>query len=159
MKDPIEWLDDENNAPLQQAMEPVGTYGFPAKDTNIEIRPIYHIQKIRQGLKKSSLDSLMRKSNLSLFEMANILDITDRTIRRYAADDLLSRSLSERILEIAALYSHGEDVFGSAASFQQWMAADVPAIGHRQPKSMLDTSIGIQLIHDELGRIEHGVFA
>lgn len=114
---------------------------------------------IRGGLTRSSLDTLMQKTGLTIYELADILEVTDRTLRRYAPDEVMNRRLSERLLEIANLYSRGEEVFGSAAVFRQWMAAEVPALGHRTPKSFLDTSLGISMLMDELGRIEHGVFA
>lgn len=117
------------------------------------------LKLIRGGLTRGSLDTLMKKTGLDIYELANILEVTDRTLRRYTPEEVLNKRLSERALEIAKLYSRGEEVFGDAPSFQQWMDADVPALGHRKPKSFLDTSLGIQMLMDELGRIEHGVFA
>lgn len=114
---------------------------------------------IRGGLHRGSLDVLMKKTGLSIYELADMLELTDRTLRRYEPSDILNRRLSERVLEIAEVYSRGEEVFGDAASFKQWMESEIPALGHRIPKSLLDTSVGIQMLLDELGRIEHGVFA
>jgi putative toxin-antitoxin system antitoxin component (TIGR02293 family) len=117
------------------------------------------LKLIRGGLTRGSLDTLMNKTGLDIYELADILEITDRTLRRYTSNEVLNKRLSERALEIAKLYSRGEEVFGDAPSFKQWMDTEVPALGHRKPKSFLDTSLGIQMLMDELGRIEHGVFA
>lgn len=117
------------------------------------------LKLIRGGLTRGSLDVLMEKTGLTIYELADILEMTDRTLRRYEANEILNRRLSERALEIAQVYSRGEEVFGDTASFHQWMQTEVPALGHRLPKSFLDTSLGIQMLMDELGRIEHGVFA
>jgi putative toxin-antitoxin system antitoxin component (TIGR02293 family) len=117
------------------------------------------LKLIRGGLTRGSLDTLMEKTGLTIYELADILEMTDRTLRRYDSDEVLNRRLSERALEIAVLYSRGEEVFGDATSFRQWMQTDVPALGHLQPKSFLDTSLGIKMLLDELGRIEHGVFS
>ncbi len=116
------------------------------------------LKLIRGGLTRGALDVLMEKTGLTIYELANILEMTDRTLRRYEATEVLNRRLSERALEIAQLYSRGEEVFGDTASFHQWMQTEVPSLGHRLPKSFLDTSLGIQMLMDELGRIEHGVF-
>lgn len=118
-----------------------------------------YLSVIRGGLPRRSLDALIEITGLSIYEMAQILDTTDRTLRRHEASTLLSREHSERLFEIAQLYSRGEEVFGSLDVFRQWMQASVPALGGQQPKSYLDTSLGIQLLMSELGRIEHGVFA
>lgn len=117
------------------------------------------LKLIRGGITRGSLDVLMEKTGLTIYELADILEMTDRTLRRYEANEVLNRRLSERALEIAQVYSRGEEVFGDTASFHQWMQTEVPALGHRLPKSFLDTSLGIQMLMDELGRIEHGVFA
>jgi putative toxin-antitoxin system antitoxin component (TIGR02293 family) len=53
----------------------------------------------------------------------------------------------------------GEEVFGEMNLFKEWMNRNLRALGNKKPKEFLDTSIGIHFIMDELGRIEHGVFA
>ena len=116
------------------------------------------LKLIRGGLSRGSLDVLMRHTGISLPELAEILEVTDRTLRRYDSTEVLNKRLSERAFEIARLYARGEEVFGDGASFRQWMDTEVPALGHQRPKSFLDTSMGIQMLMDELGRIEHGVF-
>lgn len=118
-----------------------------------------YLSVIRGGLPRHSLDFLLEKTGLSIYEMAHILDTTDRTLRRHEGHVLLSREHSERLLEIAQLYSFGEQVFGGLPVFCQWMDANVPALGGQKPKSFLDTSLGISMLMAELGRIEHGVFA
>jgi len=32
-------------------------------------------------------------------------------------------------------------------------------MGGISPKELLDTTMGINMVHDQLGRIEHGIFA
>ena len=66
---------------------------------------------------------------------------------------------SERMVELASLYSRGEEVFESLERFREWMGRPQLAFGNVAPKTYLDTSIGIGMIMDELGRIEHGIFA
>jgi putative toxin-antitoxin system antitoxin component (TIGR02293 family) len=126
-------------------------YGANLKERQLKL--------IRGGLTRGSLDVLMEKTGLTIYELADILEITDRTLRRYETHEVLNKRLSERALEIAQLYSRGEEVFGDNSSFSQWMQTEIPSLGHRVPKSFLDTSLGIQMLMDELGRIEHGVFA
>jgi len=58
-----------------------------------------------------------------------------------------------------ALFEHGADVFGSAESFRRWL--DKPACGldNQVPFALLHTSGGMDLIQDELIRIEYGDLA
>lgn len=117
------------------------------------------IQLIRSGISKKSLDHLIAQIGYSLTDIASLLHVSDRNIRRYTPSEKLNTEQSERLVEIAKLYARGEDVFGSIDDFNEWMEAQLLSLGNQTPKSFLDTSLGIQLIHKELIRIEHGVFA
>lgn len=50
-------------------------------------------------------------------------------------------------------------MFGSLNNFKRWLAAPNVALGGKVPSEILNLKDGVQLIRDELGRIEHGVFA
>lgn len=117
------------------------------------------ISLIRKGLAKKNLDKLMDTTGLDLSAMAGILHVSTRTLHRYTDESILSPDISERLLEIARLYARGQEVFGDLDSFKSWVREPVPALGFKKPLDYLDTSIGIRLLQDELGRIEHGVFS
>jgi putative toxin-antitoxin system antitoxin component (TIGR02293 family) len=137
----------------------LGFLGLPSGKAAITNGNQAYLSIIRGGLPRHSLNSLMEKTGMNVYEMANILNTTDRTLRRYEDDIKLNREQSERLVELAQLYVRGEEVFGSTGVFKQWMDAEVPALGNQTPKSYLDTSLGITLLLDELTRIEYGVFA
>jgi putative toxin-antitoxin system antitoxin component (TIGR02293 family) len=117
------------------------------------------IPVIRAGVPKKALDTLVTKTGINKNELPNILSTSERTLRRYSEKQKLNPEQSERIIELAKLYSRGEDVFGNLDAFKEWMEGSVMALGNKKPIEFLDTSLGIQLLMDELGRIEHGIFA
>ena len=117
------------------------------------------ISVIRSGIPKKALDSLLSNTGITVPEISKIIRTSDRTLRRYAATQKLNPEQSERLIELAKLYSRGEEVFGSMEAFKEWMNSTVMALGNKKPKEFLDTSIGIDLLMNELGRIEHGIFA
>ena len=117
------------------------------------------ISIIRTGIPKQAMTHLMDVADMSLNEMAVIVHTSDRTLRRYGAQDKLSQEQSERMVEMARLYSRGEEVLGSMPEFKQWMDTVLLPFGNKKPKEFLDTSLGIAMIMDELGRIQHGIFA
>ncbi len=117
-----------------------------------------YITVIKKGIEKRSLDRLMELTDISTDEMAQILHTTDRTLRRYNDNTLLNSEQSERIVELTRLYSYGEEVFGSLNAFKEWMNDPVLSLGNKKPKEFLDTSLGIEILMEELGRIEHGIF-
>lgn len=116
------------------------------------------IPLIRKGLSKKNLDHLMTTTGLDLGTMANILHISERTFHRYTHATTLNPEISERIFEIARLYTKGEEAFGDLSAFKTWMSYPSKALGAKPPKELLDTSLGIKLIEDELVRIEQGIY-
>lgn len=118
-----------------------------------------YMELINAGLPKLSFDHLQSITGLSINEMANVFNITDRTLRRYTSSTILGREQSERAIEIARLYSRGKEVFKDLDFFREWMDSSIPALGGKKPKSYLGTSIGINLLLKTLGRIEHGVYS
>lgn len=112
----------------------------------------------RKGITKQALLNLGRALNLNLEELAALLPVTKRTLQRRKTDSLLSSSVSEHIILLAELAEHGSKVFGNAVSFNKWLREKSTALG-TSPIRLLDTTIGIQLVSDELGRLEYGVFA
>jgi putative toxin-antitoxin system antitoxin component (TIGR02293 family) len=57
------------------------------------------------------------------------------------------------------LYYYGIEVFGGQERFNTWLTTKNTALGGIKPKDLLDSSFGIQMLKDELTRIEHGVLA
>jgi putative toxin-antitoxin system antitoxin component (TIGR02293 family) len=95
--------------------------------------------------------------NISSLEMSKMLHTSDRTMRRYTSESVLNPEQSERLIELARLFAHGVDVFGSSDRFRRWINGPVFSLGGQQPIDLLDTSIGISLVNDTLGRIEYGI--
>ena len=102
---------------------------------------------------------LIKTTDISASEIASILHTSERTLRRYTTETLLNPEQSERIIELARLFSRGSEVFGSLDNFKTWMNSTIVALGNIKPKELLDTSLGIEILQEELGRIEHGIFA
>ena len=117
------------------------------------------IDVIKKGIPRKTLDQLMLATGLTAAEIAKVIHTSDRTLRRYKDSTLLNAEQSERVIEIARLYSRGEEVMGSNENFRLWMDSSIPSLGNRIPKEFLDTSMGIEILMDTLGRIEQGVFA
>jgi putative toxin-antitoxin system antitoxin component (TIGR02293 family) len=114
---------------------------------------------IKTGIKMSVLSKMMISFGLSLEEMASILHTTDRTLRRYSSDSTLNIEQSERLIELAKLYFYGAEVFDTLEKFILWVNSPIRSINFKKPKDYLDTSIGIRLVTQLLGRIEHGIYS
>lgn len=87
------------------------------------------------------------------------MHLSIRTWQRYTTTQRLPKEASEKVLQVAALYMQGEQVFGDLKKFQGWMSYPNPVLKNKKPLELLDTAFGFQLIQDELIRIEHGILA
>lgn len=113
----------------------------------------------RQGFKKQAILALAKRISLTLQELAGIMHISERTLQRYDDDEIIKTEYAEKAVELARLYTRGEEVFGSLDKFKLWMKTPVHVFRGETPVSLLDTSVGFDIIFKELGRIEHGIFA
>ena len=118
------------------------------------------IKTIRKGIKYLNFNNIVNNSPFSLQDWSQFLHLSDRTMQRYKKEKKSFDALhSEKILEIVMLYNKGIVVFGYKEKFNTWLETSNVALGGSTPKSFLDSSMGIQLVKDELVRIEHGVLA
>lgn len=138
-----------------EIFDPLVTYG--AID---DINALSLIQLIRQGIGFSAFDSFANKSPFSLNEWSSYLHLSERTMQRYRNEKRTFDPLqSEKIIEIALFYNKGVEVFGSTEKFNSWLETDNLALGKIVPKMLLDNSFGINMLKDELTRIEYGILA
>lgn len=113
----------------------------------------------REGLPKKVLTSLAKKIAITLQELSDIMHISERTLQRYDDNAIIKTEYAEKAIELARLYSRGQEVFGSMDKFQRWMKTPGHVFRNETPISLLDTSVGFDMVLRELGRIEHGIFA
>lgn len=117
------------------------------------------INLARKGFPKSTLIALAKKISLNIQELANILHISERTLQRYEDDAIIKTEYAEKAVELARLYTRGQEVFGSMDKFKIWVKTPSLIFKGEAPVTILDTSAGFDMVFKELGRIEHGVFA
>ncbi len=116
--------------------------------------------KAQTGLPVSAFFDLIEISGLSNDELAGLLDLSYKTIQRYQKDGKkLNAQNSEQLLKMIALWQKADEVFGDLESFNRWLRKPAVGLGNQVPLPFLQTSGGIDLIREELLRIEHGALA
>jgi putative toxin-antitoxin system antitoxin component (TIGR02293 family) len=121
--------------------------------------PLDLVELGRKGVSKGAVSRLAKHLSIGLQEMAPLLSVNLRTIQRYNAEKVFNRSISERVLRIAMVVSKGEEIFGSGERFNIWLKESNRALADKKPIDLLVSDFGIDLVLDELGRIEHGIFS
>lgn len=118
------------------------------------------IYQTRQGINYDSFVQLAGLSPFNIQDWSKFLHLSERTMQRYKKEKKrFSAIYAEKIIEITMLQKYGGAVFGDDEHFAQWMDIENIALGGSKPKELLDSTFGIGLIKDELGRIEHGIFS
>jgi len=114
----------------------------------------------RSGVKTSFLSDLMQLLGLKKQETASLINISPKTLDRHiSASKPFIGLQSDRILELAELHQKGEQVFGTTEKFRLWLSSPIAVLNNTAPREWLDTQQGIKAIMNEIGRIEHGIFA
>ncbi|MBK0382460.1 DUF2384 domain-containing protein [Pedobacter sp. SD-b] len=142
-------LEDTVNI-VSEALAPYQTY-FES--------PVNRLSVIKGGLASSSIQDLLNISGSTRFDMAKNLDLTEPTLRKHLSNNKeLSTSLSEHVLFLLELYDKGLDTFGSIEEFKNWLPQHNIGIGAK-PSDLLDSITGINMVMNELNRIDHGILA
>lgn len=118
------------------------------------------IYSTRQGLSFDLFDTILYYLPIKFAEWSKFLHLSERTMQRYKKENKPFEAIyAEKILDIALVYQNGEEVFGSKTNFDVWMNTQSISLGGSKPKDLLDNTFGINLIKDELVRIEQGVIS
>ena len=117
------------------------------------------IDFIRLGISKTSLEHLKKKINQDYDTLAKLFSVTRATLINKKGKSKFSSAVSEKILNLADLYSFGYNVFENRENFNSWMETPNRTLGGIAPIEIADTHYGILEIKNLVGRIEQGVYS
>ncbi len=114
----------------------------------------------RRGVLFDEFLELYEQGPFTLAQWAGILSVSGRSLQRYQkSGHRFSTPESEKILKVAHVIYKGREVFGDKGTFYRWLARPSSALGSQPPESFFDSIMGLDMVLDELGRIEHGITA
>lgn len=114
----------------------------------------------KKGLKPNALFDFISVSELAHPVIEEVFDKSMKTFQNYLEKDtVLDAGTSEKLLKLFALYSKGTEVFGSVDAFAEWLSRPAYGLGSAVPQTLLDTMTGIELVNEELVRLEYGDLA
>jgi len=132
-----------------------------AKRLGLEVSdsPLGLIDGIRKGLKKGAVDYVVKALEINASEISRFLHVSPRTLYRYKPDETLSLDTSDHLAQIYKVYVRATEVFGDDRKALGWLKHPSMPLGNMTPLDLLDTSAGVEMVLEELGRIEYGVYA
>ena len=116
---------------------------------------------ISKGLPGEMLITLAKKVQfIAPADVSNALGVSVRTLQRrsHAPKSPLSKEQSGRAWKFAEILATATEVFGSQSEAEQWMIAPAIALDQRRPIDLLGSPVGLELVEQLLGRIEHGIY-
>lgn len=112
-----------------------------------------------KSIKFSELIRTARMFGMDQNQMALLANISMSTFKRRSLSTILSFQIAERVLLLQNLYEIGLEVFDSSKdSFRDWLNREIPALQHHTPNDLLTSLLGIEIVKEELLKIEHGVY-
>jgi len=146
------YLSDQDSAAL--AREAMVHYGVLSNNS------IALLTNAKHGLNAKAALDFIALSGFTYEEFQETFKTTVKTIQNYAVQDLkLDAPLSEKLLKSFALFHKGTEIFGSVKAFTEWLNTSSVGLGNQIPFDLMDTITGIDLIEEELIRIEYGALA
>ncbi|GAB3990254.1 hypothetical protein GCM10028807_17020 [Spirosoma daeguense] len=126
---------------------------------NTSLSPLQLIDRSRQGLAGAETGKVAGLLGVTDKEMARLINQSVATFHRQVRLSHLDAPTSERLLLLTRLATYGETVFQDKGKFTRWLRRPLQLLDNQSPLDLMDSSTGIQLVEDILGRIEYGVFS
>ena len=122
--------------------------------------PMSILSAARKGLKPEAVFDFITLSGFPASTIEKLLNKSIKTFNNLRDNDTsLDPTTSEKLLRLFSLYQRGSIVFGTVEDFNKWIAEPAFGLGNQAPQNLLDTITGIQLVDEELARIEYGDIA
>jgi putative toxin-antitoxin system antitoxin component (TIGR02293 family) len=118
------------------------------------------INAARAGLSWDSVKRFLGATGLSQQQLANYLDVPERTFARRRETGALDRRESEKLLRLAEIWEAALDLFdGDEARTRGWLVAPAFGLGNAAPIDYARTEFGGREVRALIGRIADGVFS
>ena len=112
------------------------------------------------GLKRNSFSDVAKNiAMISEKELAEVSNISQRSISRLKPDDLLPDHTAEVIISIMRTYHRALEVFEDEDTAHKWLKTPLQVLNNKMPLQAVSNRFGAELVLDVLGRIEHGIFS
>jgi putative toxin-antitoxin system antitoxin component (TIGR02293 family) len=111
------------------------------------------------GVTKNAVSHLANYLSFSWKQVAELLPVTERTLQRYSLNQHFNPVVSEQVLHIAEVLAKGTDVFQEKKKLLLWLNTPHKVFSGKTPFIMLGSRFGTELVLEELGRIEFGVYS
>jgi putative toxin-antitoxin system antitoxin component (TIGR02293 family) len=118
------------------------------------------LRRVEDGFDFVALENLQRALGLPMESVADLANISPRTLSRRREQGRLMPDESDRLVRLSRLFSQTLDLFdGDADAARRWFTSGARALGGESPLAFARTETGAREVEHLIGRLEHGVFS
>ena len=114
-------------------------------------------REIESGIPGKSIPTLILVLDITREDFSELLGRARKTLNDLVQREHLSRIDSDLLYRIARAIVHAVSVFEDAGYAVKWLKEPSEALGGATPLSLLATVEGDEVVHTELGAVEHGM--
>lgn len=119
--------------------------------------PIHTIESARSGIKFTDFKNIHNLMKLSNSKWAEIIGISERTMQNIIKEKRnLDQNKSEKLLAFLTLVEYALDVLGNEENFIEWFNYKSPSLNGKAPIEYVDTFQGVNMLREQLFKIETG---
>ena len=111
---------------------------------------------IRDGFPQTVVEEVRQAAGISLKELAEILDLSPRSLQRRHREGRLARFESDRLYRLARIVALAKQYIGDVETAKRWLKRPNRALGGKVPLEFIDTELGARAVENVLGRIAYG---
>lgn len=131
------------------------------KEKNINIQFSYSdldaIESARSGIKFNNFKNIYDLMKLPNSKWSEIIGISERTMQNIMKEKKdLDQNKSEKLLSFLTLIEYALDVLGNHKNVDEWLNYKSPSLNGKAPIDYVDTFQGINMLREQLFKIETG---
>jgi putative toxin-antitoxin system antitoxin component (TIGR02293 family) len=116
------------------------------------------IEHIEEGFSYAALERVQRNIDVSLRELAELLQMSVRTLSRRKEKGKLEPDESDRLVRLCRVLGKALELFeGDHESARNWLARKQIGLGGARPLDLIRSEVGAREVEELIGRLEHGV--
>lgn len=117
------------------------------------------IEQVQEGFSMETVERFKKKLELTNEEVAELINISLRTLARRQKQGHLKQEESDRLYRMIRLYEHAVDVLDTEEEAQMWLKRAQWGLGGEVPLQYARTEPGAREVEVLLDRIDYGVLA
>ena len=110
------------------------------------------VPHIRNGFSRQCFDDFLSEIAIAnaVMQLAAFKDLADDAKE-------LTPEASDCLLRIARVYAEALELFSDKNDVEQWMVKKSLTLGDQSPLDLLDTTVGFEIVFNEIKRIQYGI--